>query len=73
MSVCSLDKLASIDIPAAKNSGIFGLPTDAVSEIASVLEVPVWISGLKLRSHSIHRRHDCRDLKLSAWLFKALS
>ncbi|WP_193972416.1 hypothetical protein [Microcoleus sp. LEGE 07076] len=39
MSVCSLDKLASLDISARKNSGIFGLPNEAVTETAPVLQV----------------------------------
>ncbi|MEG4391321.1 hypothetical protein QUA89_23045 [Microcoleus sp. F10-B4] len=41
MSVCSLDKLANIGIPAAKNSGIFGLLTESVTETAPVLRVKV--------------------------------
>lgn len=41
MSVCSLDKLASIDIPAGKNSGIFGRLPESVTETAPVLWVTV--------------------------------
>ncbi|MEG4803632.1 hypothetical protein QUB63_31145 [Microcoleus sp. ARI1-B5] len=33
MSVCSLDKLASIDMDAGRNSGIFGLLSEAVTEL----------------------------------------
>ena len=38
MSVCSLDKLASIDIPAGRNSGIFGLLVESVTETAQFYE-----------------------------------
>lgn len=38
MSVCSLDKLASIDIPAGRNSGIFGLLAESVTETAQFYE-----------------------------------
>jgi len=42
VSVCSLDKLASIDIPAARNIRIFGLQADTATVLAVKVRVLVW-------------------------------
>jgi len=41
VSVCSLDKLASIDIPAARNIRIFGLQADTAPVLAVQVRVLV--------------------------------
>ncbi|TAD78590.1 MAG: hypothetical protein EAZ78_19970 [Oscillatoriales cyanobacterium] len=49
MSVCSLDKLASIDIPTARKSGIFCLPVVVYKEYFAQVSPPnhrrifVWV------------------------------
>ena len=62
MSVCSLDKLASIDIPAGKNSGIFGLLAESVTETAPVLWVKVWV-----RVWSSDRMQSSAEFNIATW------
>ena len=62
MSVCSLDKLASIDIPAGKNSGIFGLLAESVTETAPVLWVKVWV-----RVWSSERIQSIAEFNIATW------
>ena len=62
MSVCSLDKLASIDIPAGKNSGIFGLLAESVTETARVLWVKV-----RVRVWSSDRIQSIAEFNIATW------
>ena len=62
MSVCSLDKLASIDIPAGKNSGIFGLLAESVTETAPVLWVKV-----RVRAWSSDRIQSIAEFNIATW------
>ena len=62
MSVCSLDKLASIDIPAGKNSGIFGLLAESVTETARVLWVKV-----RVRVWSCDRIQSIGEFNIATW------
>jgi len=62
VSVCSLDKLASIDIPAGRNSGIFGLLADSVTETAAVLWVKV-----RVLVWSSQRIQSIADFNIATW------
>lgn len=62
MSVCSLDKLASIDIPVGRNSGIFGLLNEAMTETAPVLRVKV-----RVMVCTSERIQSLADFNIATW------